>query len=49
MLVELRNDATIDLLDYIVFFKGLKNMEINHPISQFLKVDNMKSEFNYFP
>jgi CYTH domain-containing protein len=29
LLVELRNDATINPLDYIVFFKGFKNMEID--------------------
>jgi hypothetical protein len=25
---ELKNDATLDTLDYIIFFKGFKSMEI---------------------
>ncbi len=29
LLAKLRNDATINPLDYIVFFKGFKNMEID--------------------
>jgi hypothetical protein len=29
LLTELKNDATINPLDYIVFFKSFKNMEID--------------------
>jgi hypothetical protein len=29
LLAKLKNDATINPLDYIVFLKGLKNMEID--------------------
>ncbi len=40
---ELRNGTLLDAFDYIIFFKGLKSMEINIPLSNFDHLTDFKA------
>ncbi len=39
---ELKNGTPLDVFDYIVFFKGLKNMEINISLSDLDHLTNFE-------
>jgi hypothetical protein len=40
---ELRNGTLLDAFDYIIFFKGLKSMEINISLSNFDHLTDFKA------
>ncbi len=40
---ELRNGTPLDAFDYIIFFKGLKSMEINISLFNFDHLTNFKA------